>query len=455
MTSFLKSSKPVVFIGAAGEMCRVAVERFAKASTAPLILSDLNTTVLETLVAKLPAGQATIVKFDLFDKPALVNAIKGAALVVLGAGPYTKTSEPVLTACLEAKVPYLDFDDDVESTQAALGLHERAKKDGVPCYIGCGASPGMSNVLAVDVAGELDTVDTLDLCWYVGDERPDVGKAVLEHLLHIAAGPCLTWVDGKPKVTESWVETVYAPIIGDAGETLLHETAHPEPVTLPRKFPNVKRIRCSGGLGPAPLNGISRGLGRAVRSQALTQDQAVQFLLDFIKNPPSAAGWGEALGGIGQQFRGGDITIKERFALAGHAVKGLDPWRYALGGMLEQIWTGECTAGEILAFIVSSARGQTYENHGGLLVRAVGTRNGHPAVAIKRTPKSGPDCYLSKSMGTVTGTACAAFMVLALQAGQERGGGVFCPEDWAEPEKFYSALEKVGTPRDEIVHSLS
>jgi saccharopine dehydrogenase-like NADP-dependent oxidoreductase len=351
-------------------------------------------------------------------------------------------------------VPYLDFDDDVESTQAALGLHERAKKEGVPCYIGCGASPGMSNVMAVDVARQLDTVDTLDLCWFVGDERPAVGKAVLEHLLHIAAGPCLTWVDGKPEVKESWVETVYAPIIGEAGETLLHETAHPEPVTLPRLFPQARRIRCFGGLGPAPMNGIARGLGRAVRSQALTKDEAVQFLLNFINNPPSAAGWGEAFGALGQQLRGGDITLKELFALAGHAAKGLDPWRYALMGMMEQIWTGECTAGEVLGFIVSSARGQTYENHGGLLVRAVGTRNGHPAVAIKKTRKSGPDCYLFKTMGTVTGTACAAFIVLALEAGQGRGGGVFCPEDWAEPEKFYAALEKVGTPKDESVMSL-
>ena len=30
-------------------------------------------------------------------------------------------------------------------------------------------------------------------------------------------------------------------------------------------------------------------------------------------------------------------------------------------------------------------------------------------------------------------------------------GGTFAPEDWAEPEAFYTALERVGTPRAEIV----
>jgi saccharopine dehydrogenase-like NADP-dependent oxidoreductase len=100
---------------------------------------------------------------DLFDRAALLEAINGAALVVLGAGPYMRTSEPVLTACLEAKVPYLDFDDDVDSTQAALALHERAKAEGVPCYIGCGISPGMSSVMVLDVTAELDTVDAIDI----------------------------------------------------------------------------------------------------------------------------------------------------------------------------------------------------------------------------------------------------------------------------------------------------
>lgn len=54
--------------------------------------------------------------------------VNGADLVVLGAGPYIRTSAPVIEACLEAKVPYLDFDDDVESTEHALSLHEKQKK---------------------------------------------------------------------------------------------------------------------------------------------------------------------------------------------------------------------------------------------------------------------------------------------------------------------------------------
>lgn len=452
MSSF-KTPKPVVFIGAAGEMCRVAAERFAAASDAPLLLADINVSVIESLAAKLPTGRASTKKLDLFDTTALNDTVHGAALVVLGAGPYMRTSEPVLNACIKARVPYLDFDDDVQSTQAALGLQERAKKEGVPCYIGCGASPGLSNVMVMDAVRELDTVHSIDLCWLVGDERGITGKAVLEHLMHIAAGPCLTWAAGKPQINESWVETMYAPMLDGEGEQLLHETAHPEPVTLPRLFPEVNRIRCSGGMSPGPINGVARGLGQAVRRNAIPMNEAVDFLFDLANKDPSTLELGNVFGEMTAAFRGGDITVKELFQLVGLLGRSLSPWRYALYGIIETIWTGECTTTEVLSYLVDVARGKKMEIKGGLLVRAVGLRNGLPATITKRTAKTGSKTFLARTMGTLTGTSTAAFMLLALDDGLTRSG-VFCPEDWAEPERFYKALERVGTPKDELVISL-
>ncbi|KAJ5478480.1 hypothetical protein N7530_003989 [Penicillium desertorum] len=448
MSNYSKS-KPVVFIGAAGEMCRVAVERFAKASDAQLVLADLNTVVIESLAAKFPTGRATVQKLDLFNELALANLIDGAGLVVLGAGPYSKTAHPVVNACIKARVPYLDFDDDVESTQAALALTAEAKKAGVPLYIGCGASPGLSNVMAMDATRDLDSVNSIDICWLVGDE-PTVGKAVLQHLMHIAAGPCLTWVNSKPTVNESWVGTIYAPMYTEDGERLLHETAHPEPVTLPRLFPNATRIQCFGSLDPKPLNGIARGLGSAVRAKSLSMDDAVDFLYNLASKPPSSGGLGEGFGALKEQLRGGDITLNELYQLVSCSI---GPLRYALWGMLEQIWNGECTVTEVATYIMNAVTGTKIENRGNILVRAVGMRGGVSTVITKRNPKNGKDSYLCQSMGTVTGTSTAAFMVMALEDGHQRSG-VFCPEDWAEPETFYKALERVGVPKDEIVETI-
>lgn len=433
-------------------MCRIAVERFAKASEANLVLADLDTTIIDTLATKFPAGRVKTTKLDLFDENALANIVNGAGLVVLGAGPYSKTSHPVVKACIAAKVPYLDFDDDVESTQAALSLTAEAKAAGVPLYIGCGASPGLSNVMVMDATRELDSIDSIDICWLVGDEA-SVGKAVLQHLMHIAAGPCLTWVNSKPTLNESWVGTTYAPMYTDDGERLLHETAHPEPVTLPRLFPDANRIQCFGSLDPKPLNGIARGLGSAVRVKALSMEVAVEFMFNLACHPPlegGIGGLGEAFQGFKGQLRGGDISLKELYCLISQTV---GPLRYALWGMLEQIWAGECTTAEVVTYILNAATGTKIENRGNILVRVVGTRGGVPTVITKRNPKNGKDTYLCQSMGTVTGTSTAAFMVMALEDGNKRSGA-FCPEDWAQPEAFYAALERVGVPKDEIIESI-
>ena len=57
-------------------------------------------------------------------------------------------------------------------------------------------------------------------------------------------------------------------------------------------------------------------------------------------------------------------------------------------------------------------------------------------------------------MGDVTGAACAAFMVMALEEAGTRAG-VFAPEDWAEPQAFYAALVRTGCRPDDLVESVN
>ncbi len=411
------SRQRVVFIGAAGEMCRLAIERFAMAAgNWELALYDIRPELLEPLLKKLPNGLATAARLDLYDREGLRTAIDGAALVVLGAGPYNRTAGPVMDACLAAKVPYLDFDDDIESTLHALTLDDAAKAAGVPMYIGCGASPGITNVLAADAAAELDTVENIDVYWVVGDERGSIGRAVLDHMLRVAAGPCMTWENGGPVMHQSWLETRWTDLGGGLGLTMVHETAHPEPVTLPRKYPDARNIRCFGGLDPAPYNGLIRGVALAVQKGHLPVEEAIDFLEALLTNK---------LG----------------------SVKG---WRHALSGIRGLVRTGESTRAELIKFLALAAAGHTFPYKSGLKVEVTGLRGGIPTVAARRTPVAGPGTYLFTDMAAATGTACAAFMVVALDIESGARAGVFTPEEWAEPEQFYSALERVGTPRSEL-----
>ncbi|MGW4286955.1 saccharopine dehydrogenase family protein [Streptomyces sp. NPDC004673] len=420
MTNHDKNARRIVFLGAGGTMCGMAVERFARAQgDRDLVLCDIRPEAVQPLVRRLPAGRATVRPLDLFDRESLLEVIDGAALVVHGAGPYFRTAEPVMRACVEAGVPYLDFDDDVESTEAALALDAEARAAGVPLYIGCGASPGANSMLTVDAASELDTVETIDMCWMSGDERPGVSRALLEHLLHIASGDFPAWDHGGPVRHRAWEHTATAPMGGGVGETLLYESAHPEAVTMPRRYPGLRRVRVVGRLDPMPLNGLVTGLGQAVHDGRMTSAEAVAFVEDILQ----------------------------------HRLGTPAGWRHTLTGLIGQVRRGESGAGAMATFLATSALGRTYPYQGGLLARVTGTRAGRPAVAIRRTPVSGPGAYFLRNMATLTGTSCAAFMLLALADDPGRAG-TFAPEDWAEPEAFYAALERLGTPRAEIVEAV-
>lgn len=410
----MSTTTRIVFIGAAGEMCRIAIERFARtadpAADWQLELYDIAPDALDELVERLPAGAATVDSFDLFDDAALRRTIDGAALVVLGAGPYLRTAEPVMHACLDLGVPYLDLDDDEASTRAALALDDRARAAGVPVFVGCGASPGFTNVMAADAARDVDTVERIDVCWATGDEGPvPFGRAVLDHVIRGFAGPCQTWEGGQAVTHPTFVDNDTFDLGNQFGDGYrLYECAHPEAVTLPRRFPEADRIRVLGALDPAPVNGIMRGIAVAVEDGRLPMDDAIDFV--------------------------NAITVDE--------LGSLRVWRFALAGLWSGIRRKELSAREVLRFLATAARGKHPDYRGTNYVRVTGQRDGHHVVSIRRLPVSGPGTPVD-SMAAGTGAATAAFMLLALE---DLNGlaGVLCPEDWADPERFYAAAAQTG-----------
>lgn len=172
-----------------------------------------------------------------------------------------------------------------------------------------------------------------------------------------------------------------------------------------------------GGEDARQLNGLARGMGLAAQEGRMTAAEAVDFIEDIVK------------GGLGSGTG----------------------WRNALRGMTAQVRRKDSTAGELAKFVATSAVRYVYPYRGGLLARVYGTKDGKPAVSTRRTAMRTGRAFTN--MGGVTGTATAAFAVLALEEAGTRAGA-FAPEDWADPASFYRALEKVGVPPHEIVETV-
>lgn len=197
---------------------------------------------------------------DLFTDPL---DFSGANIVLNFAGPFFSGSNVVAQAALRARAPYIDVGDDVEATQAILALDEQAREAGVPLVTGAGLSPGVSNWFAMQILADHPHCDEIKIAWVNHEPNPG-GLAPLRHMLHMAVMPCPVWEDGRiaesPGFVPSTGEMFDFPEPFNRIEAL--DVSHPEPFTLSRAFPHLRRISCKGALRPDWANGAFSTLGK-------------------------------------------------------------------------------------------------------------------------------------------------------------------------------------------------
>jgi hypothetical protein len=88
------------------------------------------------------------------------------------------------------------------------------------------------------------------------------------------------------------------------------------------------------------------------------------------------------------------------------------------------------------------------------MVRVLGTRNRQPVIIIKRWPTAGKEA-LDRSMADNIGACCAGFILRVLsELETQKRAGVFCPEDWADPQAYYKSMERLGLRPEQIVETV-
>jgi saccharopine dehydrogenase (NAD+, L-lysine forming) len=151
-------------VGAVGEVnARVAAQEPAVSA---VMLADVNEARLDAVAAKLPRGKAEKMVLDASDRAALVKAAKGADFVLNALA--TAWDIPVMEACLEAGVNYLDMGTggprEITGTadlDEQLALDDEFKRRGLTALVSFGIDPGVSDVFAHALHDRFDTVDAL------------------------------------------------------------------------------------------------------------------------------------------------------------------------------------------------------------------------------------------------------------------------------------------------------
>ncbi len=398
----------ITIIGGAGDMAQVAARTFLSLiADCRLVLADHNQEKVEKAAAAFAFQKVETAFVDIYDPVLLREVIRGSDLVANCTGPYYRTGRPVVEACIDEKVDYIDLGDDEESALELLALHEKVEEAGITALICCGVAPGLVNVVVRECAQQLDEVEDVDVAWVTGSTPPREGRekggaAVFEHMVHACMGTCGTIRDGKRVEIPSFRIGHVLEFPQPLGSYRLFELGHAEIATLPRFLPGVKNVRSMGSLYPPYFNGVFRGIADAVDKGKVEMNQAVDFLLalDAGKNP-----------------------------------RGLRLYLCVLGGVLSQLIHGELRVGEFFAFLKEIAGRPSSPSIGAIQVAVEGVKDGKRLriQACHADYQGGAEGTLD--MDDWTGTPLAVFASMLLD-GSIAGKGVLAPEACVDPAEF-------------------
>jgi len=233
----------IVVLGAAGSLGRAASRALAAMDAVDEVtLADIDDTVGDLAGELGPVADPR--RVDVTDRDRLLSVLSGHDAVVNAIGPYDRFSGPVLAAAIDTGTAYADACDDPAATLPLLARTAEAAAAGVRAVIGAGLSPGLSNVLAVVAARELDRVITLQTGWSV-DAGEGGFRSTEDLTLEDDGRPSTalsTWIDriradlafhhdGRLRTVSTMQPThLYFPGLG-AGTAWT--SGHPEELTLP------------------------------------------------------------------------------------------------------------------------------------------------------------------------------------------------------------------------------
>lgn len=237
----------IIVVGGAGAMGRWAVRSLVTLGTASVLtIADIDIDRAGRIAQK-TGGPCRARGLDASDPEALREAFAEHDVVVNTMGPFATFFQPVFEAALESGCHYFDINDDWQPTLAAFEHDSYARERGLVAVVGLGGSPGESNLYAMVAASALDTVEELHTGWRLSAavtvDEPEFpagsASAAVKHWLHQVSAPIYTWEHGQMKMADP-LEKLSLDVPG-IGPVLVYTMGHPEPVTLPKVFPHLRR----------------------------------------------------------------------------------------------------------------------------------------------------------------------------------------------------------------------
>ncbi|QBR72185.1 hypothetical protein CU048_13920 [Beijerinckiaceae bacterium] len=157
------------------------IAREAKTRGKAPILAGRNASKIAGLAGELHLPSKA---FALQSPPEIAAALQNVGVLLNCAGPFSKTADPLIRACLATKTHYLDITGEIEVLEAAHRLDAEAKSAGVVLCPGAGFDVVPTDCIALMLKKQLPEATDLALGFEIADRHmsPGTAKTTVEGL---------------------------------------------------------------------------------------------------------------------------------------------------------------------------------------------------------------------------------------------------------------------------------
>jgi len=238
----------IVSLGGYGEIGAAATADLVKTCRGcDIVIAGRDAAKAKTYAKSFKRKNVTGTGVDVKDHAALVKLLKGAD-VVMNAVVYRMNLD-VMRAALEAGCGYVDLGGLFHMTRKQLKLHSKFKKKGLIAILGCGSTPGITNVMAAYGARDLDRIDDIRMTFAAHSDSMYKTHFVLPYSFYTLADE----FRDRPAVFENGRMRFVEPMTGEhdfifpepIGKVTGFYTLHSELATFPSSFRHKGLKNCS------------------------------------------------------------------------------------------------------------------------------------------------------------------------------------------------------------------
>lgn len=238
-------------LGGYGEMGRVTVHDLFETSKGNIIVVGRNVQAAEKFAHQFKSKRIQSAGIDVRNTKELAKLARGSD-VVINCTDY-KWNLHVMRACEIARKPYLDLGGLFHMTKKQLKLHRRWKAKNLLAVVGCGSTPGITNLLAAYGATLLDRVEEIHIRFADYDYAAAQNKTNKNVVLPYSFDTLADEFTKKAAVLHNGKLRFVAPLTGKEiekfpkpiGAVTEYYTLHSELATFPSSFKEKGLRECS------------------------------------------------------------------------------------------------------------------------------------------------------------------------------------------------------------------